>query len=72
MRRLLILVGFGLVASPLAPTQTASACDPNRPPFCMTVCNTVPPLYSTVRYRASQQDVLLPTWHQLGVPVCAS
>ncbi|HVF04063.1 MAG TPA: hypothetical protein VNA20_04420 [Frankiaceae bacterium] len=68
MRRLIAIAGLSVAGGLFLTPTTASACDPNRPPYCMTVCSVSEDVYRTVWYQAYRQDILLPHWSEL--PVC--
>lgn len=72
MRRTLIAVGLGIVATLFAAPNPAAACDPNRPPWCENVCTIVPDVYY-VAYRATGgYEGPLPHWYELNLGVCGS
>lgn len=70
MRRLLALAAMGVAAASIAlPSTPASACDPNRPPYCMTACGVVVQEYQAVRNYTGGR---LPYWYSLDLGVCGS
>ena len=67
MRRLLALATLAAAAAVTLAPATASACDPNRFPNCMTYCGWV-----AWRYRelVEMSDVKAPPWPRTGVAGC--
>lgn len=67
MRRTLALaaVACGLAAT-LLPVSGASACDPNKPPFCNTPCSLAKQYYTVVHNAAGRG----PAWSNLDLGVC--
>lgn len=71
MRRIVALAAIAGSALAFVPLSTpASACDPNRPPYCQSVCTIAPPAYYKVYQATGGYDGPLPRWSELGLPVC--
>lgn len=69
MRRTLMLAALAVAAAaPLLPVAPASACDPNRPPWCETPCSIAQDAYNTVRNTVDRG----PYWYNLDLGVCGT
>jgi hypothetical protein len=68
MRRSLALAALAVAsAAPLLSTP-ASACDPNRPPWCQTPCSIAESTYSGARNTVGRG----PYWYDLNLGVCGT
>jgi hypothetical protein len=70
MRRTLAFAGLGIVASLFAHATPASACDPNRPPFCQTPCSVTKQTYIKAWYATGGASGPLPSWYELDLMSC--
>lgn len=69
MRRTLMLATLAVAAvAPMLPTAPASACDPNRPPWCQNACTIAQSAYTGVRNTVGRG----PTWYNLDLGVCGT
>ena len=71
-RRLIAVVGLAVVGGLFSFTQPASACDPNRPPWCENTCTITPDLYRVVYNASGGYYGPLPSWYELDLGVCGS
>jgi hypothetical protein len=71
MRRIVALAGAAGLALGIAPfaTTPASACEPQKPPYCQTTCDGVRADYYRVNQTAGRP---LPAWYDLDLEVCGS
>lgn len=67
-RRTFALAGLGIVAALLAPASPASACDPNRFPYCMTPCRAAVHHYDELRASSSLELPAVPHTGLAGCP----
>jgi hypothetical protein len=70
MRRTLAIAGLAVGAALFAAPAPASACDPNRPPFCQTPCTITRDLYNFVYRTSGGYEGPLPSWYELGLMQC--
>lgn len=72
MRRVLAFAGLGITASLFATSTPASACDPNRPPYCQTPCSIAQNAYYQAYRATGGYYGPLPSWYGLDLGVCGS
>lgn len=74
MRRVIALAGVAGVALGIAPLATtpASACDPNKPPYCQTPCDGVRAQWYRVYQAGGGYGGPVPSWYSLDLGVCGS
>lgn len=68
MRRTLGLAALAVAAAAPLLSTPASACDPNRPPWCQNACTIAQSGYTSVRNTVGRG----PTWSNLDLGVCGT
>ena len=69
-RKAFAIAGLGIVAALFPMSGTASACDPNKPPFCQTPCTLVRDAYRAAFYASGGYNGPLPSWYELDLMDC--
>lgn len=70
MRRITAFAGLAVAALLFTPSTPASACDPNRPPFCQTPCSITKTAYTRAYYATGGYEGPLPSWYELDLMSC--
>lgn len=70
MRKVFAIAGLGVVASLFPLSGSASACDPQKPPFCQTPCTLTRTAYKAAYYATGGPEGPLPSWYELGLMEC--
>lgn len=73
MRRIVALTAAAGAALAFVPLSTpASACDPNRPPWCETPCTLARSAYYIPYSATGGYYGPMPSWYELDLGVCGS
>jgi hypothetical protein len=69
-RRLVAVAGLAVIGALFPLSTPASACDPNRPPFCQTPCTITRDVYRFAYYTSGGSEGPLPSWYELDLMDC--